>query len=261
MTTATHLSHAVARYVRMSPQKGRLVADLVRDRYVGEALTILRFNERKKISAILEKVLRSLDRVSRRTGLRLEISLDSLFRVPQLVEVDRKALGPKEAAFLEKCFARTLDDVLVLRRREGQETARLLRIHLAAVRRFVRKVEAMFKRQPAMFKARIKKRLADLNGGTPVPEGKLAEEASMLAQRYDLAEEIGRLKTHLDTFESLLGPKDGEPVGRQLDFLAQELNREANTLASKSQDVRITRECLAIKNELESIRQHVQNIE
>ncbi|MCU0244713.1 MAG: 50S ribosomal protein L22 [Acidobacteria bacterium] len=56
---ATHLSHAVARYVRMSPQKGRLVADLVRDRYVGEALTILRFNERKKISAVLEKVLRS----------------------------------------------------------------------------------------------------------------------------------------------------------------------------------------------------------
>jgi uncharacterized protein (TIGR00255 family) len=205
---------------------------------------------------LLEKIMVSLDRVSRRTGRRFEISLDSLFRVPQLVEVDRKALGPKEAAFLEKCFARTLDDVLVLRRREGQETARLLRIHLAAVRRFVRKAEAMFKRQPAMFRAKIRKRLADFNGGTPVPEGKLAEEASMLAQRYDLAEEIGRLKTHLDTFEGLLGPKDG-----QLDFLAQELNREANTLASKSQDVRITRECLAIKNELESIRQHVQNIE
>jgi large subunit ribosomal protein L22 len=59
MSAPSHLSHAVARYVRMSPQKGRLVADLVRDRYVGEALTILRFNERKKISAVLEKVLRS----------------------------------------------------------------------------------------------------------------------------------------------------------------------------------------------------------
>ncbi len=59
MSTAPPLSHAIARFVRMSPQKGRLVADLVRDRYVGEALTILRFSERKKISAILEKVLRS----------------------------------------------------------------------------------------------------------------------------------------------------------------------------------------------------------
>jgi len=210
---------------------------------------------------LLEKILASLDRVSRRTGRRLEISLDSLFRVPQLVEVNRKNLGPKEAALLERSFSRTLDDVLALRRREGRETARQLRTHIDAVRRFVARIEGRFKRQPALLKAKIRKRLSDLNGGGPVSEGKLAEEASFLAQRYDLAEEIGRLKTHLDSFEEFLSPKVGEPVGRQLDFLAQELNREANTLASKSQDIHITRESLAIKNELESIRQHVQNIE
>jgi uncharacterized protein (TIGR00255 family) len=210
---------------------------------------------------LLEKILTSFDRVSRRTGRRLEISLDSLFRVPQLVEVGRKALGPKETAFIEAGFSRTLDDVIALRRREGSETARQLRVHIAAVRRFVKRAEDRFKRQPALLRAKLKKRLADLNSAAPVSEGKLAEEASFLAQRYDLAEEIGRLKTHLDSFEELLSPKVGEPVGRQLDFLAQELNREANTLASKSQDIRITRESLAIKNELESIRQHVQNIE
>lgn len=210
---------------------------------------------------LLKKVLASLDRVSRRTGRRLEISLDGLFRVPQLVEVGRRALGPKEIVFLERSFARTLDDVLALRRREGRETARQLRAHLAAVRRSAARAEERFKRQPALLKAKLKKRLLELNGGAPVAEAKLAEEASFLAQRYDLAEEIGRLKTHLDSFEALLSPKVGEPVGRQLDFLAQELNREANTLASKSQDVRITRESLAIKNELESMRQHVQNIE
>jgi uncharacterized protein (TIGR00255 family) len=210
---------------------------------------------------LLEKILASLDRVSRRTGRRLDISLDSLFRVPQLVEVNRKDLGPKETAFLERSFSRTLDDVLELRRREGRDTARQLRVHIASVRRFVSRAEARFKRQPALLKAKIKKRLSDLNGGAQVSEGKLVEEASFLAQRYDLAEEIGRLKTHLDSFEEFLSPRVGEPVGRQLDFLAQELNREANTLASKSQDMLITRESLAIKNELESIRQHVQNIE
>ena len=120
---------------------------------------------------LLERIMVSLDRVSRRTGRRFEISLDSLFRVPQLVEVDRKALGPKDAVFLEKCFSRTLDDVLALRRREGQETARLLRVHIASVRRFVRKAEGLFKRQPALFQAKIKKRMADLNGGAPVPRG------------------------------------------------------------------------------------------
>ena len=210
---------------------------------------------------LLVKVLASLDRVSKRTGRRLEISLDGLFRVPQLVEVGRRALGPKEIAFLERSFARTLDDVVALRRREGRETARQLRAHVAAVRRSAARAEQRFKRQPALLKAKMKKRLLELNGGAPVDETKLAEEASFLAQRYDLAEEIGRLKTHLDSFEALLSPRVGEPVGRQLDFLAQELNREANTLASKSQDVRITRESLAIKNELESMRQHVQNVE
>jgi uncharacterized protein (TIGR00255 family) len=210
---------------------------------------------------LLEKILASLDRVSRRTGRRLDISLDSLFRVPQLVEVNRKALGSKETAFLERSFSRTIDDVLDLRIREGRDTARQLRVHIASIRRFVSRIEAQFRRQPALLKAKIKKRLSDLNGGAPVSEGKLAEEASFLAQRYDLAEEIGRLKTHLDSFEAFLSPKVGEPVGRQLDFLAQELNREANTLASKSQDMLITRESLAIKNELESMRQHVQNIE
>ena len=210
---------------------------------------------------LLEKILASLDRVSKRTGRRLEISLDSLFRVPQLVEVNRKALGSKETAFLERSFSRTIDDVLDLRSREGRDTARQLRVHIASIRRFVSRIEAQFRRQPALLKAKIKKRLSDLNGGAPVSEGKLAEEASFLAQRYDLAEEIGRLKTHLDSFEAFLSPKVGEPVGRQLDFLAQELNREANTLASKSQDILITRESLAVKNELESMRQHVQNIE
>ena len=210
---------------------------------------------------LLEKIMGSLDRFTRRTGLRLEISLDSLFRVPQLVEVGRRALGPEETAFIERSFSRTVDDVIALRRREGRETARQLRVHVAAVRRYVARAEARFKRQPALLMARLKKRLVDLNSGALVSEGKLAEEASFLAQRYDLAEEIGRLKTHLDSFEQFLSPKVGEPVGRQLDFLAQELNREANTLASKSQDIRITRESLAIKNELESMRQHVQNIE
>jgi uncharacterized protein (TIGR00255 family) len=104
---------------------------------------------------LLEKILASLDRVSRRMDRRFEISLDSLFRVPQLVEVGRRALGPKEAAFLERSFARTLEDVLRLRRREGLETARQLRVHLAAVRRSVARAEDRFKRQPALLKAKL----------------------------------------------------------------------------------------------------------
>jgi uncharacterized protein (TIGR00255 family) len=210
---------------------------------------------------LLERILGSLDRVSRRTGRRFDISLDGLLRVPQLVEVHRRDLGRQEVRFLERCFARTLEDVLRMRRREGLQTARQIRAHLGRIRRSVDRAEARFKKQPGLLRARLERRLRDLDAGSSIPEEKLAGEASLQAQRYDLAEEIGRLKTHLASFAGLLSPRRAGPAGKPLDFLTQELSREANTLASKSQDIRITKETLAIKNELESIRQHVQNIE
>ena len=114
---------------------------------------------------------------------------------------------------------------------------------------------------PARLRSRLKQRLRDIEGAPAVSKGRLAEEASLMAQRYDLGEEIARLKAHLDTFAGMVSPRGTEPLGKKLDFLAQELFREANTLGSKSQDIHITKESLVIKNELETIRQHIQNIE
>lgn len=210
---------------------------------------------------LLEKILVSFDRVSRKTGRRLELSLDGVFRVPELVELSRRGLREEEVRFLERSFLRTLAEVVRLRKREGRETAREIRGHLRMIRRAVARVEARFRTQPARFRSRLKKRLRAIEGASAVSQGRLAEEASLQAQRYDLGEEIARLKTHLDTLQGLVSPRGMEPVGKKLDFLAQELFREANTLGSKSQDIRITKESLAIKNELETIRQHVQNIE
>ncbi len=210
---------------------------------------------------LLERIAGSLDRVSRKTGRRFDLSLEGLLRVPQLIEVRRKGLSREEIRFLERCFARTLEDVLRMRRREGLQTSRQIQAHLGRIRRSVARIEARFKRQPVLLRARLERRLRDLDAGASVPEDRLAGEASLLAQRYDLAEEIGRLKAHLDSLQGLLRPSRPGPAGKALDFLTQELSREANTLGSKSQDIRITKETLTIKNELESIRQHVQNIE
>jgi uncharacterized protein (TIGR00255 family) len=210
---------------------------------------------------LLERILASLDRVSRKTGRRLEISLDSIFRVPQLVELSRKGLDEKEVRFLERSFDRTLDSVVRLRQREGRATARQIMNHIANIRRATARIEARFKKQPALLQARLKQRLRDLNHNASLSEERLAEETSFLAQRYDLGEEVARLKAHLSSLQGLVASRGTEPAGKKLDFLAQELHREANTLNSKSQDIRITKDSLAIKNELETIRQHIQNIE
>jgi len=210
---------------------------------------------------LLEKILSSLQRVAGRLHTPFDFSLDQVFKIPQLVELNRRELDDEEIVFIERSFAAALNDVIRLRVKEGRETGRRIRLHIQNIRRSVGRVEKQFKRQPALIQEKLKQRLKDLNHTSSHSEERLAEESAYLAQRYDLAEEIVRLKSHLRTFEELLSPKIDEPVGKKMDFLAQELSREANTSSSKSQDLEIIKESLAIKNEVESIRQHIQNIE
>ncbi|MFC2169185.1 endoribonuclease YicC domain-containing protein, partial [Acidobacteriota bacterium] len=117
------------------------------------------------------------------------------------------------------------------------------------------------KKQPLLMREKFMGRLKELDNKTVLSEGKLDEEIAYLAQRYDLSEEIARLKCHLNYFHELLSPKKADLVGKKLDFIAQELFREANTINSKAQDIEIIRESLTIKGEVESIRQQVQNLE
>jgi uncharacterized protein (TIGR00255 family) len=210
---------------------------------------------------LLEKVLASMARITRRTGTGASLSLETLFRIPQLIEINRKDLTTEETSFLETSFLKTLDLVLKSREREGLATRRQLDIHIRTIERSVRRIERLVRAQPALIQERIKSRVKEFKLEAAVSEGKISEEAAYLAQRYDMAEEVLRLKSHSQAIRRALSSRQDDPVGRTLDFLAQELYREANTVNSKSQDIEIIRESLVIKGEIESIRQHVQNIE
>lgn len=211
--------------------------------------------------ALLEKVLSSLERVASRLKKPFDLSLDQILKIPQIVDLSRKEMSAADVAFIEKCFAATLDEVVKQRVQEGRQTVRQLGLHIREIGRSVARIERLFKRQPALIRGKLRQRLAELNRGASVSEERLAEETAYLVQRYDLAEEILRLKSHLGTLRELIVPGSQGPVGKKLDFLAQEITREANTSSSKSQDIEIIKEGLAIKNQMESIRQHVQNIE
>jgi uncharacterized protein (TIGR00255 family) len=210
--------------------------------------------------ALLEKVLGTMEKASRRMGKAVSFPLDSIFRIPQLVEIKRRELTPRVKSFLEKAFDKTLDEVLKERRREGRETARQVRKHLLSIRQSLRTIMILARTQPHFIREKLARRIKDLNG--ELLEGEKVEgEVAYLAQKADIAEETARLKSHVDAFEQWVGEKQKEPVGRMLDFLAQEISREANTINSKSQDIAITKASLAIKGDVESIRQHIQNIE
>ncbi|MDD8031992.1 MAG: YicC family protein [Acidobacteriota bacterium] len=209
---------------------------------------------------LLAKIVSEMKSLSKKVELPFSLTLEQFFQVPQLVSVSQKELSRKEKSFILSAFEKTLEEITCQREKEGREIARQLSRHLSSIKKSLAEIERIFQKQPEELKTKLERKLRDLNHNNLSKE-RLSEEVAYLMQRFDLAEEINRLKIHLMGFSELIKPEAGESVGKKLDFLAQEMSREANTLNSKAQDLSIIRHCLKIKNEIESIRQQVQNLE
>ena len=160
------------------------------------------------------------------------------------------------------CLSLAIKNALIsiqeMRQKEGAATQIDMENRLALLSKSLKTIEQSAAQVPLEWQQKLRERLARLqeNGGDPQ---RVAQEIAIFADRCDITEEITRFNSHLDQFSDLL--QLNEPVGRQLDFLVQELNREANTMGSKSNDATLTRQVVALKSELEKIREQVQNIE
>lgn len=210
---------------------------------------------------LLEKVFFSLQKIFSEMQRNISLSVDNIFAIPHAVEIKRRNFTKDEISILEKNFEMTLDDVIKTRTKEGSAMKREICGHLQKIKRAMRRIEKLVKSHPLVIREKLEQRLKELTHETSLSEERIAEEAAYLAQRYDLTEETTRLKYHLDYMEELLSSTREGPLGKKLDFIAQELQREANTLNSKAQDIKIINEILTIKSEVENVRQQVQNIE
>lgn len=210
---------------------------------------------------LLSDILNSLEEVSARISKNVSFKVENLFSLPHVFELKKKDFTQGEARFLLRCFEATLDDLVRSRLREGRELKKELQSHIRNIGQVLPRINKLAKKQPLHIQERLKERLIALGKEVALSEDKLLEEAALIAQRYDLTEEIERLKCHLSYFRELLATKEGEPLGRKMDFVIQEMYRETNTINSKSQDITITQECMRLKSELESLRQQIQNIE
>ena len=189
-----------------------------------------------------------------------EISIESVLRAPGVLRAGDDPLDPETIRpSVEVALRHALDELIKMRAHEGQHLAddlrgRLeeMRMHLAAIRQ----------RQPdatAHYRQTLHERLRRAGVELPIDDERLAKEIVLFADRCDISEEVTRLESHLDQFRALL-EKD-EPVGRTMDFLAQEMGREFNTLGAKANDLAIGQLTLACKTELDKVREQVQNIE
>lgn len=210
---------------------------------------------------LLGQILSAVESATPAAQNKMKFSLENLFNIPHVVEFQRRDFSTQEADFLERSFEKTLEQLIRVRAREGKEIKSQLKSHMQNIRIFNNEIEKRAKKQPLLIKKKLTERLEEMNQENTFSENRLAEEASFLAQRYDLTEEIIRLKSHLKYFGEVLHSTGPGPIGKKLDFVAQELYREANTINSKAQDIEVIKGSLSIKSEVESIRQQVQNIE
>lgn len=186
----------------------------------------------------------------------MQVEFTELLRFPGVMEraeVDAEA----QQAALFAVLDQALDALTATRQREGEKTAQMLRDRLDAIERVVADVRGWMPEIRAALRSRLETRLADIK--QPADPGRLEQELVLQITRSDVDEELDRLGAHIAEARRVLGL--AEPVGRRLDFLMQEFNREANTLGSKSVDARSTNAAVELKVLIEQMREQVQNIE
>ena len=208
--------------------------------------------------ALFDAYAQALDTLAN-GGLRDDRSLMSVARMPDVMivteaEEDQDAVR----ALMLETMAQALEQLLAMRRREGASMAEDLGRRVDAIEEMTRKIEARYPETVEEYTRRLRASIEELIGQN-VDETRLLTEVAVMADRSAIAEETVRLHSHIQQLRETFQRE--EPIGRRLDFLVQELNREVNTISSKSQDVPITRLAVECRAEIEKLREQLQNVE
>ncbi len=211
-------------------------------------------------TALAESLINSLRQLSAQYGIKDDISLSTLSEFHDIFEIKYKE---EDEELLQSCVMTVLDCAVEAfcdtRKREGEKLVADMLMRNGIIRQELAKIIELEPAAVAQYRERIEERIRELIGDVAVDENRLLTETAILADKLSITEEIVRLKSHLDEFENIVA--SDEPVGRRLDFLMQEMNRETNTIGSKSNSLEIAKIVVNIKAELEKMREQLQNLE
>ena len=186
------------------------------------------------------------------------LALKGVIVQEEVVPIEAPERGMRDAAILET-LATALDALARARGNEGNKLKAVLSSQIDDVERLTREASELAATQPAALRDKLAAQVKDLLAGGTLSDERLAQEVALLAVKADIREELDRLRAHVQEARTLMA--SGEAVGRKLDFLSQEFNREANTLCSKSSDIALTRLGLALKATIDQFREQAQNVE
>ncbi len=244
----------IREYVQKSIKRGRVNLSIAHE-HGGEGSRRITLNMR-----LASSLLREIKRFQRSEGLKGPIDLNAIIAFPGVLGCADTAV---DARRLWSSIRRALDEALRnldrTRCREGRILAQEMRSRARKIRRYIEATKKRSNKSIAHYKNEFARRVKELSGGIEIDKARLAQEVAIYAKNCDVTEEITRIRSHTENFEKSLRA-DGEK-GKVLDFIAQELMREANTIGSKSSDFQISNYVIKIKSEIEKIREQVKNIE
>ncbi len=201
-----------------------------------------------------------LKKISERYDIKNDISVSLIGRFPEVITVKQKE-EDLEAVWksLSVSLKEAVDSLVYMREKEGSKLYKDINIKCAEIKKMVDKIEEKAPKVVNEYNKKIHERVSELLSQSEIDENRIAMEVALFVDKSSVDEEIVRLNSHINQILETLNLK--EPIGRKLDFIVQEMNREANTIASKSTDLEIVNLVLNIKNHIEKIREQIQNIE
>ena len=203
----------------------------------------------------------TLRELQKKLALGGEVDLATILRMPDVITTPNDQVEPAVGEAFAGIVGKAIDNLITMRRAEGAQLAAFLVERVGGVEGRLARIE---ERAPIRLKEqheRIKRTVGELIGGAGADPQRIAQEVAILADKLDVAEELDRFRSHLSAFRETVRSETSEPVGKRLGFILQEMVREANTVGSKANDAPILDDVIAIKEELERIREQVENLE
>lgn len=251
----------------ISPRENE-IKELVRKRISRGKISLTATVERDTVAALPLKVnmaaarsyYRVLNQLRKAVRIRETVKLEHLLRFSEIIETqDLENTDEQEWEVFQQALGDSVEALRRMRAQEGAELDKDFRLRIGIIERTLERIEELSRDQVPQERVRLRERIRQLVEQEPVDEGRLELELALMADRLDVTEECVRFRSHNKFFLDVLA--NGEAAGRKLNFLVQEMNREVNTIGSKSSSPEIAHLVVGVKEELEKIREQLQNIE
>ena len=243
------------------------IRELLRQRIArGHVTLTVRVDREATVGPVIDEVrlaqyASTLKELQKKLALGGEVDLATVLRLPDVITAPSDEVNPAAGQALAGIVAKAIDNLTAMRRTEGAQLSAFLLDRIQAVEERLARIET---RAPLRLKEqheRVKRTVAELIGAAGADPQRIAQEIAILADKLDITEELDRFRSHLNAFRDTVSANTNEPVGKRLGFILQEMVREANTVGSKANDAPILEDVIATKEELERIREQVENLE